>query len=184
VNRLEHGATLLPHRLPDCPGRWAALTDCPPYGDAFGRRARTVTLLCWECGVRYDLGATSSADDDPGAYDLERVPDEHRPYLGVSYAGAGALELGAAVPPRKVAGVLVHADRGIAWSRDPWDDAYWYLVTDRDGNVLGRVQKGRGPRGGDVYSVGAGPDDCGHGWHAADFRTLAAAVKALTAVVL
>lgn len=175
----------LEHRA-GCGGSWTVVLDQEPWSWVEeADRLRQVTVLCWECGITWRLSATSAATDDP-RYDQDDrplpVPTEHRPRLSASFEGAGAHGLCAAVPPRAVAGLLVHLESRAGWDRDPWDDAVRCLVADREGNVLGSVVRGHGRRGGQVWQAGA--VDVAVWRLDAPARTLVAAVKALKAAAL
>lgn len=181
--KLPNFPVLLAHRGP-CPGSWSIVTDEPPFADC---RTRSVVALCWTCGIRWDFTAATTATDDPERDDNDRVipvPDEHRPYIGTSYAGTGAHELPAAVLPRTVAGLQVHVESGLS-SRpddDRFEGAFLFLVATKDGDVIGKIGKHRGPRGGDRFHVAAIDAQV---WRAEDVvPTIAAAVKLLKAAVL
>lgn len=166
MGRLE----LVPHRVPTCSAGFSAVLASRYDGTWGDDRPSELELRCWTCGTVVRVRGFTYATDDPP--DDTPAPAEHRPWLSLS-GWRTTDDYPASVPPERVGRVVVHAEQWLS-RRDP----FAWLVADRDGNVLGSVNRymSHGRTMDDRYRWGSLADAAGHG---EGFKTRDAAVRAV-----
>lgn len=132
-NRLEHGR-------PDCRGAWQVELQTEQRWD--DDETKGMRAICATCGVVHNVYAWSRATDDH-----EAVEDYQRPRL--SHGETPLADLPESVT-EKVAGMTVRGSKwGWGGARDPRGPELLDVIA--DGRVVGRLQRTRGPRGGEQW---------------------------------
>lgn len=86
----------------------------------------------------------SRATDDPETEDY-RPPAEHAPFL--SGIWANTLTVAAAHPTERHGAIVLHPELVSSWRRE----ILWWLAADKDGNVVGQVDRYSTQRGATRY---------------------------------
>lgn len=127
------------HAVEGCRGSWSVELNTEHRWD--DDELRGLRAICATCGAVLEVTAWSHASDDG-----ETIPDQHRPRLTIDDTPLARRP--EAITERAAGLLLRGAGWGWAGARDG-EPRHWDAIA--DGRVVGRLERGRGPRGGELW---------------------------------